>query len=1427
MKLKPLVQMMAMLSAVLLPVTTALYASDLSIYQPNSGGKKSIFLMLDTSGSMGISSLVLPNKNDYGSPGDLKIAENGTYQPLCTAIGVNEAGNSSPILEWQYNLSGFDAAGKPIKADIGTNSPTSTKPSAVKKEVVINGSKITYYLRGCTDGTKWEYDRLSRMKDAIIQLLASNKLKNEIIMGMGHFSSKTDLIVGKKGTSTVPYTDSHSGRVIVPSAPLSAQQRYDLAAKLAEFRSLDTRTDEDGIYRTTAVTTIPKRAKADDLKISATSMPDYLKAAGGTPTAHAYAEAGAYMLGTNTGIDATTSRVEVKYVYDGSAVLRRKNTSGLEEQTYWVCVSLKSSKTDALGHTQNVKQCSSPWPKLTANKTGYLHETLVNSDPGGVKNENGVAINWPNTTINLGNIDSVWGAIKSLPNGYTIGGWMKVPYNPLDIEAITGKIWAQVDSNVDGLFSYRTNPFVLDETPDSSDTPANNIGGFAYSVSESKQGTNYSPAGSSSSCDGNGIYFLTDGAPNSTKQGMAEKIMGASLGESASFSCPSGTLVSPSLAKSSMFSGETGRWECIAEYAKRIRDSSLNTQKMSIKTAVVGFGSSFEDLRKKADGTYDCDSTTNLDAKNACKWGSDEYGGGGFYQATNSDDIANSIIDFVEKVQVPFAATSLGSISIPRDPLDQTQIMTEGFFPMISPVDDSAAATNQKFMVWAGNLKKYKIVDGTLKDANDNPIYKTENNEQKINSTARDLWSIAENTDHSFVASGGALNKIPVPSLLNIKGEPSKANSQRNVFIMDDTSLKAVTKENLATDVTSESALPNSVTVAQRYALMNYLGYSASMPTGATALTTTTLNGLTASLAQSPYRFMGGVVHSTPVLATQEAKISSGNNTVESRKEYVIYGSMEGGLHIVDASTGQEQSVFIPKEILANQLNTLASKEPKGAGLVYGVDAPWLVDSQYKVKNTVSQVIEDGVKKDVTTTAYTANLLRAYGGLRMGGVGFYGLDISKVAAPTLLFHIDAKKNGFSRLAQTWNKPTITDIRYKGKRTRVLIFGGGYDASVYENETTTNPTGPTLGNALYVVDAENGDLIWSASSSITDSTDRTNHEDIKFSVVAQPAVRDYDSDGLVDMIYFADLGGQIFRVDLNNLAHMNNIAKNIAVRVQKIASLAETNFTPRFYDRVTTAVFGSGAERHVFVSVGSGNRSYPLQSSAAKNKIYGILDYDAAKNGIEKTTYTGTFQAVATMGTKSNMLNRGSVGKNSSGENNLTVNGLSLGKNEKGETILIDSNYESLKNEGKNRGWYFELNSKGDGTPIGSNYAKSFEESQLILGDLYVNVYDPKASLGKLKDSCTGGVKGLSTVHRICAPYGDCVSHVKTDYQGIIGPTLGGLTNPARTTQLIGPITPDGEKCIGRCDVNTVDAVDQNLKKYSQSRVIRPTRWFEW
>ncbi|MEG2273176.1 MAG: PilC/PilY family type IV pilus protein, partial [Acinetobacter sp.] len=1130
MKLKPLVIMMAMLPVGLLPTSTAIFASDLTLYKGNTTGKTSILLMLDTSGSMGISSLVMPKTNTYGSPGDVDVA-------LCDRVDVPEfysnGTSTANFKEWAYNL----------------KDPT-TKKTAIKRTITIGTTSITYYVRGCTSSGVTQYDRLSRLKDAILPLLAedpSTGLSNSIIMGLGQFSSKTDLTIGNVTTRLV---DGHSGRIVVPNAALSNAQRIKIAQALASVKSIDAVSDEDGTANS-------------NLKLSSKTYPNIIKAASGTPTAHAYAEAAAYMMGTNTGGAATTSTT-MNYIYDGY-MLKQKGS----EQVYLLCATSGGGTTSTLGAT--VKQCPSDWPEWDNTNKTVTGTQVLKPYNGSCTQESGANAGWCKVSYNGfktavgGGMVSLWDAYKKLPVGWRFDGWVKVPSEPLDIEPVVGTVWGYPDS-INGLVSYRTNPFSLNGVDD------NLVGGFAYSTADSKSGANYIAGGSTNTCDGNGIYFLTDGAPNSTKDTMARTIMNLSLSNSASYKFnakPTGTgvLVSPALT-SDLFAGETGGWEYIGEYAKKIRNrtTTSNTQKnpkdMNIKTAVVGFGASFAGLAKNADGTYNCSSAPNDDARNACLWGGKDYGDGGFYYAENADDIKSSIINFVNNVKVRFSPSSLGSISVPRDPLDQTQMMSTGFFPMILPQEVTDV------MTWAGNLKKYKVLGGTLKDSSNNAIYTTTNNQQTINSSAKDLWSIAgANVDHSLVNSGGAWNKVPVPSSLNITDEPSKSDSVRNVFTMDGTVFKRITKENLATDYsgTAPAALSNTtnVTVAQRYNLLNYLGY---MVTAASTLTATEVNTLAVAPA-SPYRYLGGVVHSTPLVVTASATLNASGNAIGSRKEYVVYGSMEGGLHVVDASNGEEQSVFVPKEVLDNQSGkTLANSDFTTTGTMsYGVDAPWAADNTFKVKTTTSGT--------TSTTRYEAAKMNIYGGLRMGGTGLYGLNIKTPTSPSLLFQITPSTTGFSRMGQIWSKPTLADIRVKGVRKRVLIFGGGYDKAVYERDQAsfTEPTTATLGNAIYVVDANDGTLLWMASSDTTgvDSHKEITSAEMLYSVTGQPVVRDYDADGLADMIYFGDLGGQMFRVDLNNAAQTSTTANvNVGVRVKRIANLRETGFVPRFYERLT-------------------------------------------------------------------------------------------------------------------------------------------------------------------------------------------------------------------------------------------------------------------
>lgn len=894
-------------------------------------------------------------------------------------------------------------------------------------------------------------------------------------------------------------------------------------------------------------------------------------------------------------------------------------------------------------------------------------------------------------------------------------------------------------------------------------------------------------------CSGQGIYFLTDGEPNPTAADAtsARDLMREALGDN-NFTCAVSKTSFPDGAN-----GADGAWNCIATLAQKL--NAITDQ--PIKTAVVGFGTVFPETGRTVSATgsigYDCSriSASQTDAKNACLWGDkiSSYGKGGFYQGKNADDVVISFQQFVADNAVTIGPTSLGTISIPLDPLDQTKSMGTGFFPMVEPL------TNINKKTWLGNLKKYYVLNGTLKDSatGGNALYQVVNNKQIINSNAKDIWSaeVGTGVDHSVITSGGALNKIPVPANFTAaENSVNNVSSTRNIWVLNPAGngLKKVSKTNLATDASAADAIGTTTeySVEKRIALLNYLGYQLALPaTPPAELTAATINAL--PIPASPYRYLGGVIHSTPLVVTESASIDA-QDKVTSRKEYVVYGSMDGGLHVVDAANGLEQSVFVPDEILTNQPETLVNSGATG-NLAYGVDAPWAVDNTFKVEASGSE------------TKYIARNMNIYGGLRMGGSALYGLDISTPTAPSLKFKITPSTTGFSRLGQIWSKPVIANIRVKGKVEKVLIFGGGYDASVYENDTnkTVTPTGPTQGNALYIVKASDGTLLWSVSSSNTGTTTTSNtqkQDDVMFSVVGQPAVRDYNADGLTDVIWFADLGGQIFRVDLNNAAQAKSDADaNLAVRTQTLAQLKNDTFTPRFYERPSTAVFKEGQNRFVLVTLGSGNRSYPLVQEPGLNKVYGIIDYDAASQDLEKSTFTPSVVVLPT-----NLITTGILGKTFSAANSV-------------------DDATALRNRTK-KGWAFSLkSSSADG------YVKAMEETQLINSDLYVSVYDPNALLGGgTANVCGGGVQGISTVHRVCMPYGNCAAYATKDNQGIIGVPLGPINSEnSRKTQIVSPTAITAEKCVGEgCGVKDSEGNNKPFI-YKQSRVIKPIRWYEW
>lgn len=1159
-------------------------ASDIDIYSNATGGKTTIMLMLDTSGSMS---------------------------------------------ESQVGGSACDLA--PGTSYTRGNEPSGTTPGYTKYFCAVN-------IPGSSSQQK-RYDRLTRLKDAIFTLMDSNQIdSSSVAMGIGQFSSQS----GSDNVYTSP--DGKSGKIVVPAALLSTTQRTAIKTAVANLRGR-----------------------------------------GGTPTANAYAEVAAYMLGTNTS---------------------------------------------------------------TASNLGYS------------------------------------GFSKS----------------------------------------------VLGSKVGSSSTATN------YQTPLSTTNTQ---------CNGQGIYFLTDGEPNSSPAPVP--LMQAALGANgSSFSVPAtGTLPNGTQAGHGM--------PAVGEFAKALRNQrasstspNRNPLGLEIKTAVVGFGSVFN-VDRTADAAkpvaqrvirtldyinsagvrtneqrdyYNCSLITNVDAQNACNWGAKPhpdlpssvggYGNGGFYSAQSTEDVVQSVVKFLDDVKPEFEPIATGSPTLPQDALNPLRIQPYGYYGSFTPKPQEST------QLWVGNMNKYHIFNGELYNAS--KTIRLIKADGSLDAAAKGLW-----TDEGMkgqlplgITTNAANEKIANRTLYTNREITGTAAPYAASEIG---SLKKVNVETLFG--TGSTAL--FVNDPDKNYWLNLLGYNVA------ATETVTLADL---ITKPELRQVGSVMHSTPILLTQSGKISYTSGTIDTtdRDDYLLFGSTQGLLHVVragknatDANRGKEVFAFAPNEMMQNQKNAFLSETSSTLGknnLFYGIDAPWTAYTQYVAKADGTLTVKDSgrVAQNASGDDIAIKGLQwVYGGLRMGGKSYYALNLSDLDNPELKFHIDPASSkiykpsstttgvtALSYMGQSWSKPTIAYVKFGGVKKLVMFVGGGYDPG-YENAAYDQSTTTGGGAGVYMFDANNGDLLWWTSANATAAGGAeayTNASDstinMKYSVVSQINAIDRDSDGLVDNLYFGDLGGQGFRVDLNNAATGADASAKKANFAKRVVRLFSENVTtgasPRFYEMPSVSIHDSDNGYVAAVAFSSGNRSSPLVGTAVVNGnqagsttsaidgVFVVYDKDVARTDLY-TTLPAT------------------------GATALQTQSVSLATLDTTTGVAITGN----------GGWKYTYSST-------AGAYKGMNELYALDGMLYVNVFHRDGT--GIGGSCGAGVKGDSYVYQFCLPTGKCPFNTTTSGvpnsvklgAGILGAGLGQGRSSANNTGLI-VNRPTTLNC-------TTTPNLPECQEFTTTAKLRQLRWYE-
>lgn len=993
----------------------------------------------------------------------------------------------------------------------------------------------------------------------------------------------------------------------------------------------------------------------------------------------------------------------------------------------------------------------------------------------------------------------------------------------------------------------------------------NDFSGFPYSVSNSKNpaGTLYSAPSSitrqlalsndDKRCNGQGIYVLTDGEPNygQGSLGLIKQALG-SYGNG--FTCTD---------------GDDG-WDCTLKLADTILDPLKNPAQISIKTAVVGFGSDFNSIPSSVTtetAVAALPDSISSDVKLAARWGI--RGQGGWYSGSNAADVASSIESFVSKAGGTIPSVSTGSSTIPMDALNPEVVQGYSYFPQFEP----KVGSSHLQQLWFGNLKKYYVVNNSVYASAaagaDNAV-----NKDGLVRDVSDIWAKSDinyATETPIYEKGGALSRLILGTVTQANGQSATGRKLLTDYEYD------------ATQAQSEKQGRNFDLVEIKYSypmdsktksdsvytkpLMSVLGYQ---------INDTQTEGLDLSQRTATVRQMGSILHSSPILLTQEGKLvakykknASGQETnvvyvdSESRQDYVLFGSTQGMLHVVDAESGLEKFTFLPKEMLMKQSETLLQKGgnlSKGShALYYGIDGEWTAHTVYVTKEDGTQTVKGAVRNVIGSTTDKENLQGkqwVYGGMRMGGRSYYALDVTDIDSPKIKFHIDPETSrvyskahprgiqyhAIAKMGQSWSKPRIDYVNWKGQRKLVMFVGGGYDAggengdglfdssgvrtgyAGYENfnykQENSAYAKQNIGSGVYMFDADSGELLWyaDATQSTADAgVAHLSHTDLKYSTVAEIKTVDRDNDGTVDHLYFGDLAGQAFRVDLKN----DGSQTTYTTQVSKILNLHQSNGTsPRFYLAPVFTSHRDGDGNIVMASFISGNKSSPLlatlESTSKKNSdglsydaVYAIYDYDITATA---SAYPSLSNATPARTLSSNQ--QASKSKLRLISYGQSVNG-NAGINKGAEIGLWG-------------GWYYRLDHKLQALSATQDpgVVKGLVPLIAMEGNLYVTMFD--ASATGTSSTCGAGVKGESFTERLCLPTGLCNEDAMYSYNlgaGIVTPGVGPDGNCADGScrSLVVPVA-NSETAHKVCKGNDCSG-DDFIKAGGSIRFIS-NRWYE-
>jgi len=557
-----------------------------------------------------------------------------------------------------------------------------------------------------------------------------------------------------------------------------------------------------------------------------------------------------------------------------------------------------------------------------------------------------------------------------------------------------------------------------------------------------------------------------------------------------------------------------------------------------------------------------------------------QRGDGEFFTASNAADLAEVFEQIL--VDILSRPTSFATPSLSVNAFNKLFNRNEVYFSLFEPSTAKA---------WPGNVKKYNVCDldeftgctlGEILDADGDAAIGVDS---RIRDDATSVWS--DEVDGVDVKKGGAANEIPFSasrSVLTYTGTTPP----------DDEPLDSAANqlEDGNTDLTKALLGDPLMSDQDRSDLIAWVrGQDVDDEDG------------DGNFAEDRFRFEDPL-HASPVSVAY-------GGTPASPVDKLFAPTNGGGLRMLNAETGEEEWIFFPQETLLIQREL---RENQDGPHVYGLDL------------TPSVWVEDNNSDGIVDTN-EGDFVRVFQGMRRGGNNYYAIDASPdsgalndplavgAISPRYMYRIEGGTADFPNLGQTWSRPEVTRIRMKqgGQNVDVpvIIFGGGHDDSLDKEFNTS-----TVGNGLFIVDAVTGDLITSIGGVGTGA--RLEVPGMDYSVPSDLSLLDSNGDGFTDRIYFGDLGGNVWRVDLEDELQTSSTGGDVAT-VGKLGDISLSQGATAGPHAAQTRKFYAGADvvqvidslfnddaRYDLVLITSGNRPDPL-NSVVQNALFAFRD----------------------------------------------------------------------------------------------------------------------------------------------------------------------------------------------------------------------------